>query len=150
MPTVNQWVAKFLEERPIGLVLEASQVTALAISAAAYYSGYGTLRSLVPDVYPDIPSVSPSRSYEDAGLLPIPPVVVESIVGSTQIDGSEWAIIRPLFELYVEREQAIHLEATRQMGSEVFGRLVSEVQQDINQRHEEVKQAAAYQPVLSV
>ena len=63
---------------------------------------------------------------------------------------SEWAIIKPLFELYVERENAMHLEASRVLGVDVYGRGVSEVKQDINQYHEMMHKKAFIYPVITV
>jgi hypothetical protein len=49
----------------------------------------------------------------------------------TALTTGEWAIVRPLFALYVEREQAMRLEVSRAVSLEVYGRQVSEVTADI-------------------
>ena len=51
---------------------------------------------------------------------------------------SEWAIIKPLFYLYIERENALHLEASRVLGVDVYGRSVSEVKGDIANYHDQM------------
>ena len=53
------------------------------------------------------------------------------ISGDTVLSMGEWALIRPLFVLYTERENAMRLEASRAMGLEVYGRAVSEISGDI-------------------
>jgi hypothetical protein len=177
--TLATLASEFLAtDRPIGTVLEDGIVTQQAIVAARKYAGYGPIASLLPPA-PPIPTPPPHCEApnwgEDApgtideyftpavyGLpfgfgrvdTPIiagsPIAPVDWVDGTTVISQSEWAVIRPLFLLYVEREQALYLESTRAFGSEVYGRSSSEVQQDIDQAELELPDRAFVQPVISV
>jgi hypothetical protein len=59
-------------------------------------------------------------------------------------------MIRPLFLLYLERETALQLEASRGMGIDPFGRSSSEVAGDIVQMELGYPHAAAFQPIFTV
>ena len=59
-------------------------------------------------------------------------------------------MIRPLFVLYVERETAVQLEASRALGVEVFGRTVSEIDGEITQYESMLPEKAFCQPVITV
>ena len=63
---------------------------------------------------------------------------------------SELAIIRPLFDLYIELENATMLEATRGQGLDVFGRQTSEIQQDIREIEQDMHRRAFVEPVFTV
>jgi len=61
-------------------------------------------------------------------------ISTESINEHTQINDGHWALISPLFLLYLERETALQLEAARGgFGVEPFGRSSSEIANDISQ-----------------
>ena len=79
-----------------------------------------------------------------------PVAPVDWVDAQTELNQSEWAVIRPLFLLYVEREQAIHLEASRNMGVDVYGRLSSEIEQDIKIAEDELPRRAFGQPLITV
>jgi len=49
------------------------------------------------------------------------------------LTASEWGVIKPLVALYVERENARALEASRGQGVDPYGRSVSEIEQAITQ-----------------
>jgi hypothetical protein len=49
------------------------------------------------------------------------------------ITPSEWAIIMPLFEAYIDMESGLRLEASRGAGADVYGISVSEASQRISQ-----------------
>lgn len=89
-------------ERPLGTVLTDSILLAMGVAAVSRYSGYAALRS-----------------------------APEEINGDTDLSMGEWVIIRPLFLLYVERENALYLEASRGMGLDPYGRTVGEITADI-------------------
>jgi hypothetical protein len=55
----------------------------------------------------------------------------------TDLTDGEWALIRPLYMLYIERANAVALEASRTLGVEMYGRTVSEIQQDIDREEKE-------------
>lgn len=114
------------DERPAGNLLDAAALVAQAVAATRMYAGYAQLRS-------------------HAGLVPQP-----DISGDTDVSISEWAVIRPLFLLYVERETAIQLEASRSMGVEAFGRGSGEVASEIAQFEAELPKRAFFRPVLTV
>ena len=115
--------SQFIErERPAANLLSADQVEALAVAATRFYAGYA--------------------DFADADVMEISP--------ATDLTDSEWAVIRPLFLLYVEREQAIQLEASRGLGVDVFGRSVSEVSGEIAQAEAELPHRAFYRPVVTV
>ncbi len=124
------------EARPVGLVIDDPTVTAQAVAAARMYAAYGSIKSLLPAVDPDAP------------LEPVKPV--SWIRAETEVSQSEWGVIRPLFVLYVERENALHLEASRGLGVDVFGRSTSEISADINQLEADLPRRAFMQPVFTV
>jgi hypothetical protein len=113
-------------ERPAGNLLDGPSVLAQALAAARFYAGYAEIRA-------------------NAGVSPVP-----EITGDTEISHSEWALIRPLFLLYVERETALQLEASRGLGMDVFGRSSSEVASDIAQFEAELPHRAFCRPILTV
>lgn len=59
-----------------------------------------------------------------------------------ELTHSEQAVITPLFELYVERENSLILESSRALGVEVYGRTVSEIANDISQKEQEIQNLA--------
>lgn len=118
------------QERPAGNLLDTAGVLAQAIAAASMYAGYAVIISRIPA--PVVPPAVPP-------LIPLP---VPAISGTTEISESEWAIIRQLFMLYVERETALQLEASRGMGMDVYGRSSSEVAGDIVQAEAELPHRA--------
>ena len=113
-------------ERLAGNLLDDASVLAQAVAATRQYAGYAHL-------------------VAHDGTVPEP-----EIYGHTDVTVSEWAIIRPLFLLYVERETALQLEATRVMGADVFGRSSSEVATDIAQMEAELPHRAFYMPIVTV
>lgn len=125
-----------------GLVLADEQVEAQAMKAARAYLGWGSIASLEPPPEPD-----PAPLYGEPFLVgwygtvfgaqpaapapaPVPPPPLDA---DTEITYGEWAVIKPLFELYVERENARALEASRSQGVDVYGRAVDVIEADIRQ-----------------
>lgn len=126
---LRQLVDDFTKERPVQL-LGVDQVGALAVAALRFFAGYAQIEA----------------DYEaEEGILP-PPIGYDL---DTCVNLSEWALIKPLFMLYVEREAGIQLEASRGMGIDVFGRSVSEIEQDIRGYEASLPLQAFTQPVLS-
>jgi hypothetical protein len=137
MATITSLVDKFTdEERPVGNLLDAPVVLAQAIAAVKYYSGYTDL-----ETHSAIPIADPVPETR----APFP-----EITGLTDISVSEWAMIRPLFLLYVERENALHLEASRGMGIDVFGRSSSEIAGDITQMELEYPHRTFFFPIITI
>ena len=131
--TLAARVTSFLDtERPAGLMLDTDQVTALAVAAATFHHGFARMESAWvaleadPEADPDIP-----------------------IDAETPLTDSEWALIRPLFLLYIERETAMMLEASRGLGVDVFGRSTSEVATDITLMEQEMPKRAFLYPALT-
>ena len=105
MAALSSLVGRFLDkERGVANILAPDSVTAQAVAAVSLYAGYSKL--------------SAGEAEIDESL---------------DITVSEWAEIRPLFLLYVERETALHMEATAMLGVSGLGRSSSEVAGDINQ-----------------
>jgi len=127
MTTLSDRVDEYLlEERVVSNLLDTPIVLANAVSATKFYSGYAKIESFV-------------------GVEPVP-----KIDPDTEVSNSEWAIIRPLFLLYCERETAKQLEASRNLGIELFGRASSEVEQDIRQAELDMPKLAFSQNVITV
>jgi len=127
MTTLTELADTFAkDERPAGNLLDDAAVLAQAVAATRYYAGFAML-----------------RAHDGATTPP-------DITGTTTITTSEWALIRPLFLLYVERETAIQLEASRGMGADPFGRSSSEVAAEITQIEAEMPCKAFFHPVVTV
>lgn len=127
MATLGDLAAAFAEnERPAGNLLDDDSVLAQAVAATRFYAGFAALRA-------------------HDGIEPVP-----DIGGATNITTSEWALVRPLFLLYVERETAIQLEASRGMGTDPFGRSSSEIAVEITQIEAEMPRKAFFQPIITV
>jgi hypothetical protein len=164
--TLGELVNVFLEEQRIECqLLEPERVLAQAIAATQFYAGYGHIdvTNFEPPEKPVEPpkpvdplailidfTGKPKRLIDEPTALPFPPIPFEELTDATVVSPSDWSIIRPLFLLYCEREQALMLESTRVMGADVFGRSSSEVQQDINTAEAELPQKAFIQPVFSI
>lgn len=114
------------QERPAGNLLAVETVLAQAVAATRFYAGFAAL-----------------RAHE--GVTPVP-----DIDGDTAITTSEWALIRPLFLLYAERETALQLEASRGMGIDPFGRSASEIAAEITQAEADMPHRAFFQPIITV
>lgn len=116
---INDIVSQFLtEERSVAVLLDESQVEALARSAVSFYCGY-------------------------ADLAAIPDTKLSDIGPDTEITAAEWAVIKPLFLLYVERETALQVEATGMQGVTGYGRNSSEVNSEIANLEREFPQKAS-------
>lgn len=108
-----------------GALIAAANVLAAFVEAARYYSGFADIAA-APG--PDLASVD----------------------ASTDLTASEWATIKPLAYLYVEREAAIVNEASRGQGLEPIGRVSAEVEADIRQVEETIQLLAFAWPAFSV
>lgn len=109
-----------------GLYLGRDETEQCAVDAARFYAGWRDLED--------------ERSQ--GGL--------HRITADTKVSASEWAIIRPLFLLYVERESALVIEASRVAGVEAVGRASSEVAADIVQAEAALPQLAYCEDSFSV
>lgn len=147
--TITELVSEFLAVRAPGwLVLAQPEVEECAVAAARFYAAYGDIRSLSKsDVLQEAAGADqprPAPPEVEPELLPALPIKsLALITAATDVSTGEWAVIRPLFFLYTERENAQRLEASRGLGVDVFGRSVSEIAQDIS-REEEALPAKAF------
>lgn len=106
------------------LPLGQPEVLACAIAATRFYMGWGLL--------------------EDVSAI-----TLETVTRLTDLSASEWAIIGPLFRLYVEREVSLVVEASRASGVEIVGRSSSEVAGEIQQIEQQLPHLAYYEPVFT-
>lgn len=133
---LEELAAEYTEARAsFGLVLDEAEVFARLLEATRFYAGYGDIRSLSgSDTLPGapVPGVAPAPLVDDPVILGALPVkLLDLITGDTVLSVGEWSIVRPLFVLYVERENAIRLESSRVMGGDPYGRSVAEVAGEI-------------------
>ncbi|SET44219.1 hypothetical protein SAMN05216326_12723 [Nitrosomonas marina] len=115
-----------LQERMISNMLDTPIALAQAVAATVFYAGYAEL-----------------KAHVDASPVP-------KITADTELNDSEWALIRPLFVLYMERETALHLESTVGLGPSTFGRSSSEIGQEITQYEMDLPKKAFLQHVVTV
>lgn len=137
MTTLAELADRFASlERPVGNMLDMPTLLEQALAATRMYAGYAALAAHLA-----IPIAEPP---------PEPPAPYPEITGLTDLTVSEWAVIRPLFLLYVERETALQLEASRGFGVDVFGRSSSEIAGDITVMESELPHLAFCRPVITV
>jgi hypothetical protein len=130
--TLAQLVAEFMASRLTGgLVLDEPDVTKTLLKAVRLYAGYAELKHFSSQS----PSISPILSQIDNAVVLTP---------------SEWAIIQPLFNAYVDHENALRLEASRGLGLDVYGRSSSELASEIKQLEVDFPRKAFYQRLTSV
>lgn len=124
MAALSELVQRFMEqERGAANILPIESVTAQALAAVRFHAGYADIEGLAGG---------------------------GDVSAATDISLSEWAQIRPLFLLYVERETALQLEATRSMGADPFGRASSEVGNEITQMEADYPRRVFCVPVITV
>ena len=114
-------------ERPVGVIISDEVIIAQLVAATRYYAGFANL------------DATQGRR-----------TTVDDITKDTTLTLSEWSLIRPLFLLFVERETALQLEASRVMGAEPFGRSSSEISAEIQQVESEMAHKAFYEPYMTV
>lgn len=102
--------AQYMAELPIGCVLTDNQVLRSLRDATRFYCGHADLVTGG--------SVGASALGENGA-------------DDVEVSESELSIIKPLWVLYMERENSTALEASRTQGADVYGRAVSEVQASI-------------------
>jgi hypothetical protein len=115
----------------LGLVLTEAEVTTAMVKAVRFFAGYAVLAHFASQAVPVTPTVT-------------------QIDNTVALTTSEWAIIQPLFNAYVDHENAIRLEASRGLGLDVFGRSVSEMAGEIKQLEADLPRKAFYQAIVSV
>jgi len=132
---LSEIVAGYMTPAPAGLMLDVDEVSKQLKRAVTYLAGWTILDNFAP----------------------VTPVVASPVTATSQIDdpdidltAGEWASIKRLFELYVEHENAMMLEASRSQGADVFGRAVSEIQSEIAQTELDLRKTAYYQDGFTV
>lgn len=126
MSSIKELVETFEQkERPVGTLLDAETLTAQLVAATRFYAGFAVIMARASD----------STVKIDENL---------------DLSDSEYALIRPLFLLYVERETALQIEASRAMGVDTFGRSAAEVAADIAQAEDSMPRKAFFQPIVTV
>lgn len=149
--TLEELAAEFMAPRAPGwLVLAEPEVLQCALDALRFCAAYISIASITRHD-DDLPGASepgtelPVQPSKTDPLLPSLPVKeLDLLDEDVELSVGEWAIIRPLFALYVERENALRLEASRALGLDVYGRQVSEVTQDILNMERETIPAAGF------
>lgn len=113
-----------------GLLLAPGQLDECALSAARFYAAHGPVRALA-----------------DAGADAVLPGHISM---DTVLTLGEWSLVRPLFVLYVEREQGAMLEASRAGGIEFYGRSVAEVAADIKDTEDRMSERAFVRSIITI
>ena len=153
--TLSEIVAQYLSHLPAGIVLEDAQIARNLRKAVRLYCGYATLKNAPSAAELD------AQTALDAGLpYPLFPVgdvhspvnSDDAIAGAQDFDltASELAIIRPLFDLYNESENAQSLEASRALGLDVYGRSTGEIAQDLREREQMMADLCFVELVVSI
>lgn len=122
------------QEAPDTNLLPPEQVLALALAAVRKYSAYGELA--VQRLLREEWEQALQRDASAPRPAPAP------INGELIVTPSEWGVITDLWHLYMERDQARQMEASRGLGVEAFGRASSEIESDIRIEHEALPQRA--------
>lgn len=144
MKKLSALVSDFYQsEKPVGTLLTEEKVQALAVAAARMYAAYAPLIA-----HQKIETDSETNEIETCEVVEFNPL--EVIDGETPLSVSEWGIIRPLFVLYVELETAVHLEASRGMGVDPYGRSSSEIKSEIQQYENELSHKAFVHQVVTI
>ena len=132
MATLQFYADRFINvERPAGIVLDPESVETMLVKATEFYSGYARLK------------------VHDAAIA-IDTNAVLTIDMNTDVSWSEMALIAPVWHLYVEREQALQIEAGRIQGIEGFGRSSSEVGSEIQLKEQEFPRLAFVQEAFTI
>lgn len=149
--TLGELAREFSGPRAPGwLVLSEDEVIACAVEALRFCAAHIAIVSITRHdadlpgaTAPGLPvPVPPSRLDPLAPSLPVK--ALDLLNEDVELTTGEWAMVRPLMALYVERENALRLEASRTMGLDVYGRLSSEVTQDILVMERETIPSAAF------
>lgn len=136
---LSEIVAAYLQDdtKPVGFMLEDKFVMRALRQALRFYCGYGKLLNAPFDTDKIHDPITADNDADGVGQ-------------DFHLTPSEAAVIRPLFDLYVERENAMVLEASRVMGADVFGRTVAEIQQDINLHEDAMPKQAFFEPAETI
>ena len=152
--TLEELVTEYMGARAPGwLVLDVAEAQLCGVEALRYCAAYMAIASLSRHdlqpgaLAPGVPTPEPPDEAPPS-LESVPVKDLGLLVGSTTLTVGEWAMVRPLFALYLERENAQRLEASRAMGLEVYGRSVSEIAQDITMMENDTIPAKTFSHAL--
>jgi len=123
---ISQLVAQYFAVLPIGCALDEDQVTRNLREAITSYCGYRRLTSVQPE--PDPAGAPPDSDLTD----------------------SELALIKPLWHLKNDRENAAAFEVSRSQGADPFGRSVAECDAAIEVYLRELPSKSFCYEVLSI
>lgn len=127
--TITELIEAYTAGR-VGLMLTADELEDCALRATRYYAGYGKITSIDgADNQPaagELPTDPPAELGEAYPIKALAAIAVD-----VELTVGEWAVISPLFNLYVEQATAVRLEASRSGGIEPFGRTSSEIHAEI-------------------
>ncbi|AUZ05270.2 hypothetical protein ADP71_17430 [Vitreoscilla sp. C1] len=137
MLTITSLVTEYRDTHVTTLLDEVS-LEALFIEAVHEYQAWAALKVEQPRLQ-TVGEVSEWVSDE---------VVVNA---NTTLSASEWGIIKPLAYFYVERQEALVQEASKNHMHELFGRTSSEIEQDITAyRNDQLRRLAFRMPIITV
>ena len=148
--TVEELALEYHSTRSPGwLVLSEPETCQCALEALRYCAAYMAVESITrhADALPGASEPGtpvPVAVYEGDQVESLPIKDMELLDLDTELTTGEWMIVRPLFALYVEKENALRLEASRAMGLEPYGRQASEVAQDITIMESQTIPAATF------
>ncbi|NWA11946.1 hypothetical protein [Pseudomonas gingeri] len=108
---LSELVAQYLAVLPIGCVLTEEQVERHLLTATRHYLGLADLKS--------------------GETLGVKALIGTDAAQDVDLTHSELELIRPLWDLYMEKENSMALEASRSQGADVWGRSVAEVEVSI-------------------
>lgn len=152
----SELLAAFLAERPLGNILTDEQIERHLKNAVRFYCGWATLVN-APSAF-QVAQTEARLAGADL-LFPEPGQAVHSPVDASNVltgaqdfdlSPSEYALIWPLFRLYVEREDAIGLESSRSLGIEQYGRSTAEVEAAIVAYEEMLPKRAFMYEVITI
>lgn len=152
---LSELVAQYLAVLPAGMVLDDAQLTRNLRKAVRLYCGYATLINSPSER--ELASAAIVAQGLPAPLFPegdvhSPVDADDAITGAQDFDltASECAIIRPIWYLYNEWENATSLEASRAMGLDVYGRTTGEIAMDMKEREMEMANLCFVESVVSI
>lgn len=127
---ISVLAAQHMAVLPIGCILTDEQVERSLRDATRQYCGHADLAS--------------GQSVDDQALA-------GGVEGQdVDLTHGELSIIRPLWLLYLERENSMGLEASRTQGAELFGRSVAEVQMSIVEYETRLPQLAFVADMVTI
>lgn len=134
---IESLVDEYIDSRPTN-ILDRIALIALFIEAVREYQAWAAL---------DIENQNIVEANDSYKLISDNVVVTES----TDINASEWGIIKPLAYLYVEKQEAMIQEAGKNHMHELFGRSTAEVEQDITAyRNDQLRHLSFSVPVMTI